>query len=81
MEAGRERAKVLMLVYSPEKNTSSYVTTGTNLIDIECSFKENRSEEQAEEQAEFEDAEEEHDDLDDSMQRLLHGNARGRQQQ
>ena len=35
--ADRERAKALMLVYSPDKKSNT-LATGVNLIDIEASF-------------------------------------------
>ena len=77
--ADRERAKVLMLVYSPEKEAT--VATGTNLIDIEESFHENTrgaDRTAAADETEFEDAAEvSEEDSDESMNRLLHGrNAR-----
>ena len=75
-DADRERAKVLMLVYSPDKKAT--VATGANLIDIEHSFHENSrgaNREEANEEAEFEKVGEEAsvEDSDESMNRLLHG--------
>ena len=82
--ADRERAKVLMLVYTPEKSSQNLIATGANLIDIESSFHNNGTNAGGrhgtgvvDEVDEAEEAEEEQeqsvDDSDESMSRLLHG--------
>ena len=65
-----ERAKVLMLVYSPQKDMSSYMPASANLIDIENSFKDGEGDN--EEDGQPEEAEQS-GDSDESMSRLLHG--------
>ena len=68
-----ERAKVLMLIHSPQKQALT-VATGTNLIDIESSFRESANNDEAEGDAgEEEDQEVTGDESDESMNRLLHG--------
>lgn len=63
----KEKAKVLMLVYTPDKPNPNSVATGANLIDIEASFHEdtkNQTSDKTEDSA---------DKSDESMNRLLHG--------
>ena len=77
----RERAKVLMLAYSPDKATgSNTIATGANLIDIEDAFTAhgasqcNGSDQGKEHCGEENGGEEDNgDDSDKSMSRLLHG--------
>ena len=63
----RERAKVLMIEYSPDVQSPRALMGGTNLINIESSF---GAAEPSEEQPE------EDGDSDESMERLLHGRPR-----
>ena len=74
----RERAKGLMLVYSPQKSgTPMIMATGANLIDIESSFHEGTSRGGGDDgrSGVEEDDEEERsgDESDESMSKLLHG--------
>ena len=68
----RERAKALMLVYSPDtKSSGTTLATGANLIDIECSFGGGGAGE--EEAAAAESGEEgSGNESDESMARMLH---------
>ena len=65
----RERAKALMLVYSPEPSRPKAIPGGANLIDIEDSF---GAEEGAAPDGEG-DEEDRDEDSDESMNRLLYG--------
>ena len=65
----KERAKVLMLVYTPQKANPKAAATSANLIDIEASFQNNEQEPSSEH-------EEDSSDSDASMSRLLHGERR-----
>ena len=67
--ADSERAKVLMLVQAVT------VATGTNLIDIENSFRETSQDQHQDERVgeDEEEREETGDESDESMNRLLHG--------
>ena len=75
----RERAKVLMLTYSPHKNTgANTLATGANLIDIEDGFSTsegNNCGQSAAAEENGSDAEEDKSeaDSDESTSRLLHG--------
>ena len=82
----RERAKALLLVYSPEnKSTGTTIATGANLIDIECSFNGSAGTRGADggngAEEGPEDVEEEDtsgNESDESMTRLLQGRAGAR---
>ena len=72
--ADRERSKVLMMVYSPERGPT--MATDANLIDIEDSFRNPsyRGEDREDEQTKEEAAEQSSgDESDESMNRLLQG--------
>ena len=72
--ADRERAKALMLVYTPDRNTG--LAAGANLIDIESGFQDNscgREEGAAGAPGEEEEEEGSEEDSDESMNRLLQG--------
>ena len=74
----RERAKVLMLTYSPHKATGfSTLATGANLIDIEDGFSTNcGGDNEADESAAAED-DQSGCESDESMSHLLHGERPG----